>query len=478
MRRRCAAVVLAAIAALSCHRRTAEDLERQDRLRSPEEWLRSEPVRLLRDYVRIDTTDARGEREGVLFLKALLDCPRVESEVVCPAPGRCNLLARLPGRRHDGALLLLSHADVADAFPTLWKEATPFSGAIKLGFLYGRGAYDMKSIALAQVLAIRDIALDGIVPEHDILLLAEADEEGKQEWGSRWLLDHRPEWFAGVAAVLNEGGTNEMILRQPRFFGVETLQAGYGLLELESGKAEPLRALAEKWRKLAGETVAPHPHVVRGFDMLANHLPPPLSDSLRSLDRVRRTPAELATLPDRYASFLERRVWWTQPYAFPPGETGNFRAYAVVSTPPGIDPGPDLDRIAEDARASGVRIVSRTSSGPTAASPYPTPMTELLRRSVEARFPGVPFEAVPTFGGMTTSVEFRRRGIPTYGFSPIPFNITDAARRHGNDERIYLRDFIEGVEAYRDLVADFAASPETLSRNPDDPTLARNESPQ
>ena len=82
-----------------------------------------------------------------------------------------------------------------------------------------------------------------------------------------------------------------------------------------------------------------------------------------------------------------------------------------------------------------------------AASPYPTPFTDLLKRVTEARYPGVPFGPIPTYGGYTTSTLLRQQGIPTYGFQPIVMNITDTARRHGNDERIYLRDYVNGVVA-------------------------------
>ena len=98
------------------------------------------------------------------------------------------------------------------------------------------------------------------------------------------------------------------------------------------------------------------------------------------------------------------------------------------------------------------------------ASPYPTPFTELLRRVAEARFPGVPFGPFPTFGGYTTSILLRERGIPAYGFSPIPMNITDAARRHGNDERIFLRDYLTGVDLFADVLEEFALHPPAANK--------------
>jgi acetylornithine deacetylase/succinyl-diaminopimelate desuccinylase-like protein len=433
-----------------------------DTTRPAREWLRMEPVRLLSEYVRLETTDEKGEKPGAEFLKRLFECSGIETEMVCPRENRCNLLARLPGGSRQGALLLLNHLDVVEAFPSLWKEALPFESEIKLGFLYGRGAYDMKSLGLAEALAMRNLKDLGIVPASDILFLAEADEEGGQQWGSRWLLEHRPDWFAGVTAVLNEGGTNEMILRTVRFWGVETVQAGFGLLEFESPTAAPLRQLAERWSKVSSPAVEPLPDVVRGFDMLANHLSHPLTDPLRHLDRVRRDPADLARLPDRYGSFLETRIKWFTGYPYPPGARDNFRGYVVVSTPPGHAPDAFMASVEGDAARKGIRIVSRFSTGVTTASPYLTPAGELvpllsiIRRVTEAFYPGVPFGPVPTFGGSTTSIHFRQKGIAAYGYSPVPANITDSARRHGNDERIFLRDYVNGVELYKELLVEFA----------------------
>lgn len=453
--------------AAGCHTRQAKkrvSIE-ADQTRPAEQWLQYEPVRLLRDYVRVDTSSDQGEEAGARFLKDLFDCAGIETELVCPAEKRCNLLARLPGRSRKGALLLLNHIDVAEAIPRFWSEGGPFDPKIKLGYLYGRGTYDMKSLGLAQALAMRSVKELGIVPSSDILFLGEADEEGPQQWGSRWLLEHRPEWFDGVTVVLNEGGTNEMILRDVRFWGIETVQAGYGVIEVESPEARPIEDLMRKWAKISSPVVEPLPDVVRGFNMLANHLGNPLTEPLRHLGRVRRNPAELAILPDRYGCFLEARIKWTGPYhPYLPEESPNYRANAVISTPPGMSPEVFFPPIVSDAERAGIRIVSKGSTGATIASPYLTPsgnlvpFLELVKRVTEARYPGTPFGPVPTFGGETTSIYFRQRGIAAYGYSSVPVNITDSARRHGNDERIFLRDYVDGVDTYRELLLEFAFS--------------------
>ena len=456
-----AAVLTLALLAAACgrkHPRIRSPIE-LDQVRSAAEWLKDPNVRMLRDYVRIDTTSrGPGEREGALFLQRFFDCAGIETELVCPAPGRCNLLARLPGKRRDGALLLLNHIDVVGVFPQLWKEAAPFSGDIKLGYLYGRGAYDMKALGLTQAIAMRRLKELQITPETDILFLGEADEEDGQRWGSRWLLEHRPEWFQGVAAVVNEGGTNEAVVRELRFWGLETLQAGYGLLELETARPDSYRELAARFPRLTGDPVAPHPQVVESFGMLANHLPFPFTNWLRDLDGVRRDPKILARLADRYGAFLEPRIHWEGPYEYPPGQKEKYRGYVIVSTPPGIAPEPYLDRIAASLGDS-IRVIDRESSGPAVASPYPTEFTELLKRVSLAFHPGIPFGPDPTVGGWTTCLYFRNRGIPAYGYSPILMNITDEVRRHSNDERVFLRDYVTGIEIMSQVVQEYAFFP-------------------
>jgi acetylornithine deacetylase/succinyl-diaminopimelate desuccinylase-like protein len=429
-----------------------------DVTRAPGKWLEMEPVRLLRDYVRIDTRQERGEQEGAEFLERFFDCAGIESEIVCPAPRRCNLLARLPGKRRAGALLLLSHIDVAPVAESQWTPFRPFEGGIKGGYLYGRGVYDMKALAIVQALALRNLKRHGIVPETDILFLAEADEETGHRWGTRWLLEHRPEWFAGVGAIVNEGAVIEVVLRDPRFWGIETVQAGYATAEFESPDRAPLEALAAKWKKLDAPTVEPHPHVTLGFDMLANHLRSPLTDPLRHLDRVRTNPVELAILPDRYGSFLQPRIYWSGVLPNVGGAPG-FIALTVISTPPEVSPTSFFQAVLKGAAGLGVRITHSFDGGLTSASPYCTPFTELLRRVTQAHFPGVPFGPIPVFSAYTTSVFLRQKGFPTYGYSSIPMNITDAARRHGNNERVYLRDYVNGVALFEDVLEEFALNP-------------------
>jgi hypothetical protein len=359
--------VLLAITASSCSRKKALAQIELDQTRPQEEWLKVPEVKILHDYIRIDTRETQGEQAGAEYLKNLLGCEGIDSEIVCPAPKRCNLLARIPGRRREGALLLLNHIDVVDVYAPGWKEAEPFSGKIRLGYLYGRGAYDMKSLAITELMALVNLKRRQIVPSSDLLFLAEASEEHGQQWGSRWLLDHRPEWFRGVEVVLNEGGFNEQILRKVRYWGLETIQAGMAILDLEGDDKNQLETFSKDFgqRRFPEQAVAPHPQVVMGFGTLANHLPSPLTDPLRHLDRVWRDPKELEVLPDRYGVFLEPRASWSPVYRAPDPVTGKPHAIYMVAVPPAerghggppsgdsVWANPDLGRVYDVAHLSG-----------------------------------------------------------------------------------------------------------------------------
>ncbi len=168
-------------------------------------------ARLLQEYVRIDTTNPPGnETAGARWLGTILQKNGVPFEIIESEPGRGNLYARIPGRSHDGALLLLHHIDVMPADAAGWKRP-PFSGAVDLDTMYGRGTLDMKGIGICELAAFLDVAHAKRPPEHDVVFLAVADEERGGAKGMHWLLDHRPELFAGVRYVLNEGGLTEMV---------------------------------------------------------------------------------------------------------------------------------------------------------------------------------------------------------------------------------------------------------------------------
>ena len=162
-------------------------------------------VSLLRQFLRINTTNPPGnEEEGILFLEAVLKGAGISSAIYRSAPKRANLLARIKGKRDGKPIILLSHVDVVAAREDEW-DTDPFGGEIRDGFIYGRGAIDMKSQTICQLLAFKALREKGTVPERDILFLATGDEEVGGKFGAEYMVREVSE-LRDASFVLSEGG--------------------------------------------------------------------------------------------------------------------------------------------------------------------------------------------------------------------------------------------------------------------------------
>src|SRR3954452_10030136 len=151
-------------------------------------------VALTRDLIRVDTTNPPGnETLAVEVLEEYLARNGVVAERVARAPARANLVARVRGRGTGPTLALAGHTDVVYADPEDW-SVPPFAGEVRDGHLWGRGALDMKGQTAASAVALAVLARSGCVPNGDVLLIAEADEEdGTDEVGMSWLVRERPD---------------------------------------------------------------------------------------------------------------------------------------------------------------------------------------------------------------------------------------------------------------------------------------------
>jgi acetylornithine deacetylase/succinyl-diaminopimelate desuccinylase-like protein len=166
--------------------------------------LRDEVTDLLQRLLRVDTTNPPGnETAAAELLRDHLEASGVACELIAKVPERANLVARIPGG--DGpALLLLSHTDVVLADPTEW-TVPPFSGELRDGQVWGRGALDMKGQVAASAVAIASLAREGFRPSGDLIFAATADEEVGDDYGLSWLCREHPDAIRCDYAV-NEGG--------------------------------------------------------------------------------------------------------------------------------------------------------------------------------------------------------------------------------------------------------------------------------
>jgi len=169
-------------------------------------------VDLLREYVRIDTTVPPGnELKSALFYKGLLEREGLTAEVDEFAPGRANLMVRLAGNGSKRALILMNHMDVVPADPARW-SVPPFSGLLKDGIIYGRGAQDMKSEGILQLLALVRLHREKVVLDRDVIFLATADEEADFLGALRAIsAEGWHDRLAGAEFLITEGNRPQMV---------------------------------------------------------------------------------------------------------------------------------------------------------------------------------------------------------------------------------------------------------------------------
>jgi acetylornithine deacetylase/succinyl-diaminopimelate desuccinylase-like protein len=188
--------------------------------------------------IRFDTTNTgdlattKGEAECAQWVAAQLEEVGYQVEYVeSGAPGRGNVFARLEGADSSrGTLLIHGHLDVVPAQPAEW-SVHPFSGAIEDGYVWGRGAVDMKDMVGMMIVTARQFRRAGVVPPRDLLFAFVADEENGGKYGAQWLVDNRPDLFDGVTEAVGEvGGFSLTIPRRDggerRLYLIETAEKG------------------------------------------------------------------------------------------------------------------------------------------------------------------------------------------------------------------------------------------------------------
>jgi acetylornithine deacetylase/succinyl-diaminopimelate desuccinylase-like protein len=196
----------------------------------------AEVVDLVSALIRFDTSNTgepdttKGEAECARWVAEQLEEVGYETEYVeAGAPGRGNLFTRLKGANPDrGALLLHGHLDVVPAEASDW-SVHPFSGAVEDGYVWGRGAVDMKDMCGMLIAIARHFKRSGIVPPRDLVFAFVSDEEAGGKYGSQWLVDNRPDLFDGVTEAIGEvGGFSLTVPRKDggerRLYLVETAE--------------------------------------------------------------------------------------------------------------------------------------------------------------------------------------------------------------------------------------------------------------
>ena len=196
-----------------------------------------ETIRICRELIQIPSVnygDGNGnEKEVAELVVNLLDEVGIKSAVYESAPGRCNVIARINGRdsKRPG-LVVHGHLDVVPANAQDW-SVDPFTAEIKDGYIWGRGAVDMKNMNAMIIATVRHWARVGFVPERDIVLAFFADEEAGSIYGSHFMVDKHPEVFSGCTEAISEvGGFSVTLPNGKRLYLIETAEKGIHWMRL------------------------------------------------------------------------------------------------------------------------------------------------------------------------------------------------------------------------------------------------------
>lgn len=182
------------------------------------------PAELLARLIRFDTSNPPGnERECISYIERLLSQAGLACTICATDEDRPNLIVRLKGRGETEPLMLYGHVDVVPAEPSEWRHP-PFEGRIEEGYVWGRGALDMKGGVAMMICALLRASADGLEPAGDIVFVALSDEERGSKVGARYLVEQHADLFEDVRYAIGEFGGYTMHRAGQRFYPIQVAE--------------------------------------------------------------------------------------------------------------------------------------------------------------------------------------------------------------------------------------------------------------
>lgn len=432
-----------------------------------------ETLDLLKRYVAINTVNPPGqELAAARFLQAELAKVGVEGLLHDVANQRANVVARWRGNGRKRPVVLLHHLDVAPAPSSGW-HFDPFGASVYDGWLYGRGAVDLKGKGAVDLVTFMRLVRSGRKLDRDVIFLAVADGEGSS-LGSRWLLANRPQDLGGAEFVIDEGAAIRPASgKQPARYLVAIAQkspvfltltfrgpAGHGSRPTPADA--PARAVAAAQRLLAARPVPRLVPELRPFVRLQlagqdlHGLPGYAGDLTKALQDPRflaavaaRWPEVAAALTDTLA--LTRLAAGDRPDLIPASASLGLDGRLLPGTKV-VDWVARVKALVADP-ACEITVADATGLGVGLASPADGDFVKALAAVAKRQDPGA--TVVPVLAPATTdSVYYRAHGLACYGFEPFALSDDDYARAHGLDERLPVAELGRGVERLTDLLVE------------------------
>lgn len=421
-------------------------------------------VNLLSEFIRIDTTNPPGnEEDAVLFLDGYFDKAGIPTEIFHVAPKRANLLARIPGKNKGKPVVLLSHIDVVPAKAEEW-EVPPFSGEVRDGFIYGRGAIDMKSQTICQLLAFAQLQKEGAKPERDIIYLATCDEEVGGQHGVEYMLKNVDE-LRNASFVLSEGGCivdeNGRLHAQVSVAEKKLSQfmirakgtGGHGSMPHKNSANEKVLNAAHaimsyQWPFKPTSIVSTYLNGILKGEKVKGFTFTSLKQTLGNKqfrDFVENNPV--------YNALLRNTV---TPTILKGGEKINvIPAESSISFDARLLPTESHSNFFKKIERLAGKDVEVIPVGTGESNPLPsgynTPYFRGIKKVVNTLMGPVPVLPFLTTGA-TDLRYFRNLGIPAYGFFPITLPNEELFRMHGKDERISVAALKQGLVGMYEIV--------------------------
>jgi acetylornithine deacetylase/succinyl-diaminopimelate desuccinylase-like protein len=436
--------------------------------------LAEQTVRYLRDLIRLDTTNPPGnEIVAAEYIAGVLRAAGLDPIVIETAPRRGNVIARLTGDGSAPPLLLYSHTDVVPAEREHW-TTDPFGAEVKDGFVYGRGALDMKGVVAMQLAVFLAIAgQDRQVLRRDLIFAATADEESDTNQGIGVLVEKHPDLLRAEYA-LSEFGGHSMYVGGRCFYPIQTAEKGALWMRMVAhgrpGHASVPHAenavvrLARAVDRLAGARLGAHvtPTARAFIGALADGLGDREGAALRAwLDLAALREAPLLGDPTLAAELHAM----THNTVTPTGLRAGYKTNVIPSSAEAVLDCRLLPGYAPDALIADLRGALRDfphldfvvdSFGEGLEFPFDTPLFALIARILKQHDPtGIPLPYMMT--GSTDAKHVARLGAICYGFSPLRFapgeRFFDLV--HGHDERVAINSLAWGARVLYEVVSAF-----------------------
>ena len=410
--------------------------------------LEEDVVKLCQELIQIPSVnfgEGKGdEKAAAEYVAAKMKEVGIESKIYESAPNRCSVVARIEGRdKSKPGLVVNGHLDVVPANAVDW-SVDPFSGVIKDGSIWGRGAVDMKNMDAMILAVIRLWAKHNYQPERTIVIVFFADEEAGGIYGSRWMAEKHPEVFAGCSETISEvGGFSLTLLSGKRVYAIEASQKGI------------------EWMKLTAEGVAGHGSMVNNANAVTR-----LSEAIAKIGN-HTWPQRITKTSDLFfqkISELSGKPYDKndlQPLIDEVGPMGKMIGATLCNTtnPTMLEAGYKANVIPQSASAvvdgrtlpgyekelldtvktlvgEHVKVESLVSDIPLEVE-FGGPLVDAMIAAIKSEDPeGIPIPYL--LSGGTDNKALAKLGIVGYGFSPLklPPDLDFTGLFHGIDERV------------------------------------------